>query len=175
MVKFSEKNKNVLKLYSNAARTIGWVLICGGTIWFLIYVFWILSVSDAAGELVWPHTSRNVIYSSSSFVFELLFPGLIAIIVAQLIAYIIADENKQPRLLRYGRLVLYAYAALIIGKAALQYCLWHGIMLEEQTTAGLLFIQPLIVPVAAKVLIIVALAQALRRLLPVIEESKTLV
>ena len=105
----------------------------------------------------------------------MLFPGLIAIIVAQLIAYIIADESKQPRLLQYGQFVLYAFAALVIGRAILLYCLWHGIVFEGQNTAGLLFIQPLIVPVAAKVLILVALAHAFRRILTVIEESKTLV
>jgi hypothetical protein len=38
-----------------------------------------------------------------------------------------------------------------------------------------IFIKPLIVPLATKVLILVGLGQILRRILPVIEESKTLV
>jgi len=175
MNEFIEQNRQLLKFYRLAARIIGWVLICGGTVWFLIYLFCILAAMDVAGELVWPPALKNVIYSSSSFVFELLFPGLIAIIVAQLIAYIIASESKRPRLLQYGRFIFYAFAALVIGRAILHYCLWHGLVFEGQNTAGLLFIQPLIVPVAAKVLIIVALAQAFRRILNVIEESKTLV
>ena len=175
MNEFIEKNIRLLKLYRLAARIIGWVLIGGGTIWFLIYMFCILAAMDAAGELVWPPALKNIIYSSSSYAFELLFPGLIALIVAQLIAYIIVDENKQPRLLQYGQFVLYAFATLVVGRAILHYCLWHGIVFEGQNTTGLLFIQPLIVPVAAKVLILVALAQAFRRILPVIEESKTLV
>ena len=175
MNEFIEQNRRLLRFYRLAARIIGWVLICGGTIWFLIYLFCILAAMDAAGELVWPPALKNMIYSSSAYVFELLFPGLIAIIVAQLIAYIIADESKQPRLLQYGQFVLYAFAALVIGRAILHYCLWHGIVFEGQNTAGLLFIQPLIVPVAAKVLILVALAHAFRRILTVIEESKTLV
>lgn len=175
MNEFIEQNRQLLQFYRIAARIIGWVLICGGTIWFSIYVFCILAVVDAAGEMVWPHTLKNVIYSSSSYVFELLFPGLIALLVAQLIAYIIANESKRPRLLQYGQFILYAFAALVIGRAILHYCLWHGIVFEGQNTSGLLFIQPLIVPVAAKVLIIVALAQAFRRIMIVIEESKTLV
>ena len=172
---FIEQNRQLLKFYRMAARVIGWVLICGGTMWFSIYLFSILAAVDAAGELVWPHTSKNVIYSSSSFVFEFLVPGLIAIIVAQLMAYIVGDESKRPRLLQYGQFILYAFAVLVIGKAILHYCLWHGVVFKGENTAGLLFIQPLIVPVAAKVLIIVALAQAFKRILPVIEESKTLV
>lgn len=175
MNEFIEQNRQLLKFYRLAARVCGWVLICGGTIWFSIYVFCILGAVDAAGEMVWPHTLKNVIYSSSSFVFELLFPGLIAIIVAQLIAYIIADESRRPRLLQYGQFILYAFAALVVGRAILHYCLWHGIVFEGQNATGLLFIQPLIIPVAAKVLILVALAQAFRRILIVIEESKTLV
>jgi hypothetical protein len=175
MNEFIEQNRRLIKFYRLAARIIGWVLICGGTIWLSIYVFCILVAVDAAGEMVWPHTLKNVIYSSSSYVFELLFPGLIAIIVAQLIAYIIGNESKQPRLLQYGQFILYAFAALVIVRAILHYCLWHGVVFEGQNTTGLLFIQPLIVPVVAKVLIIVALAQAFRRILTVIEESKTLV
>lgn len=175
MKKFLEENKGLLKFYCIAARIVGWVLVCGGTVWFLLYVLCILVVSDAAGELRWPHTLKNVIYSTSSFVFEFLFPGLIALIVAQLIGYMIANKNKDSRLLQYGEYVLYAYAVLVIGKAVLQYYLWHGIILEGQGAGGLLFIQPLIVPVAAKVLIIIGLAQALRRVMPVIEEWKTLV
>jgi hypothetical protein len=175
MNEFIEQNRRLIKFYRLAARIIGWVLICGGTIWFLIYLLCILAAMDAAGELVWPPALKNIIYSSSSYVFEFLFPGLIAIFVAQLIAYIIANESKRPRLLRYGQFILYAFAALVIGRAILQYCLWHGIVFEAESTVGLLFIQPLIVPVAAKVLIIVALAQAFRRILSVIEESKTLV
>ena len=175
MNEFIEQNRQLLKFYRSAARIIGWVLICGGTIWYFIYIFCILAAVDAAGELVWPPALKNVIYSSSSFVFELLFPGLIAIIVAQLIAYIITNESKRPRLLQYGQFVLYAFAALVVGKAILHYCLWHGIVFEGQNAAGLLFIQPLIVPIAAKVLILVALAHAFRRILTVIEESKTLV
>ncbi len=175
MNEFIEQNRRLLKFYRIAARIIGWVLICGGTIWFLIYMFCILAAMDAAGELVWPPALKNIIYSSSSYVFEFLFPGLIAIIVAQLLAYIIADESKRPRLLQYGQFILYAFAAFVVGRAILHYCLWHGIVFEGQNTTGLLFIQPLIVPVAAKVLILVALAQVFRRILPVIEESKTLV
>jgi hypothetical protein len=175
MKRFLEENKGLLKLYCTAARITGWALVCGGTVWFLLYALCILAVSDAAGKLRWPHTLKNAAYSTSSFVFELLFPGLIVLIVAQLIEYIIANKNKHGWLLQYGEYVLYTYAALVIGKVVLQYYLWHGIIFEGQGVRGLLFIQPLVIPVAAKVLIIIGLAQALRRIMPVIEDWKTLV
>jgi hypothetical protein len=177
MKKFLEENKGLLNFYCIAARIIGWALVCGGIVWFLLYVLCILVVSDAAGELRWPYQLKNVIYSTSSFVFEFLFPGLVVLIVAQLIRYIIANKSKHGRLLQYGGYVLYTYAALVIGKVVLQYYLYLGdsVIFEEQGGRGLLFIQPLVIPVAAKVLIIIGLAQALRRVMPVIEEWKTLV
>ena len=175
MKKFIEENKGLLKFYCIAARIIGWALVCGGIVWFLLYVLCILVVSDAAGELRWPYTLKNVIYSSLSFIFEFLFPGLVVLIVAQLIGYIIANKSKHGWLLRYGEYVLYTYAALVIGKVVLKYYLCHCMIFGGHGAKGLLFIQPLVIPVAAKVLIIIGLAQALRRVMPVIEEWKTLV
>jgi len=49
MNEFIEKNRQLLRFYCLAARIFGWVLICGGTIWFLLFVLVTLAVSDAAG------------------------------------------------------------------------------------------------------------------------------
>jgi hypothetical protein len=47
--------------------------------------------------------------------------------------------------------------------------------LEKNSPGRLLLVQPLVVPLATKILILVGLGQILRRILLVIEESKTLV
>lgn len=175
MIEFIEENRALLKFYRIAARIFGWVLICGGTIWFLLFVLAILAVSDAAGTIGWPHTSKNFVYASTSFISQFVLPGLIALLIAQLIRYMLESEYTPSWILRFGDKVLYVYAALLIGHNVLLYYFLHASLLGNQSIGHLLLVQPLVVPLAAKILILVGLAQILRRLMPVIEESKTLV
>jgi hypothetical protein len=169
---FIEENRGLLKFYGVAARVIGWVLICGGTIWFLLFVLCILAARDAAGELVWPHTTENATYAISAVIFDFVFPGLIVLVLAQLLKSLIEDGGQIGRLLRFGDVILYMYAGLLIGRAVLMY----QVGLPGKYGAGhLLFAQPLVIPLIAKVLIIVGLAQILRRMLPILEEWKSLV
>jgi len=175
MNEFIEKNRRLLKFYCLAARIFGWVLICGGTIWFLLFVLVTLAVNDAAGTIGWPHTSENFVYASTSFVFQFVMPGLIALLVAQLIRYMLETEYKPGWILLCGDKILYVYAALLIGQNILMYYVLRVGLLTQDSPGHLVFIQPLVVPLAAKILILVGLGQILRRILPVIEESKTLV
>ena len=175
MDEFIKQNRRLLKFYCIASRIFGWVLICGGTIWFLLFVLVCLAVSDAPGTIGWPYTSENFAYASTSFVFEFVMPGLIALLIAQLIRYILETEYKPSWILQYGDKVLYVYAALLMGQNVLMYYFLRAELLGKYGSGHLLFIQPLIVPLAAKILILVGLGQVLKRLLPVIEESKTLV
>ncbi|MFZ2146609.1 MAG: hypothetical protein WAV28_05255 [Sedimentisphaerales bacterium] len=175
MNEFIEKNRRLLKFYCIAARIFGWVLICGGTIWFLLFVLVTLAVSDAAGTIGWPYTTENFIYSFTSFVFEFVLPGLIALLVAQLVRYMLENEYMPGWILRYGDKVLYVYAALLIGQNVLIYYVLHVVVFEKNSPGRLLLVQPLVVPLTAKILILVGLGQILRRILLVIEESKTLV
>ena len=114
MKEFIEKNRQLLKFYYTSARIFGWVLLCGGTIWFLLFVLATLAVNDAAGEIGWPHTLDNFIYSTSSYIFEFVMLGLIAFLVAQLIRYILESEYNPGYILRIGDKILYVYAALLI-------------------------------------------------------------
>jgi hypothetical protein len=175
MNEFIEKNRGLLRFYGIAARVIGWVLIIGGVIWFLLFALCILAVSDAAGSLGWPYTNENLLYASSAFVFDFIFLGLLILIIGQLIRYTLETEYKPGWLLRFGDKILYVYALVVVGRAILRYCILHADLMEKFGSGRLLFIQPIVVPLAAKALIIVALGILLRRLMPVIEESKTLV
>ncbi len=175
MNEFIEKNRRLLTFYCLAARIFGWVLLCGGTIWFLLFVLVTLAVSDAAGEIGWPHTSENFLYASVSFVFEFVLPGLLALLIAQLIRYMLESEYTPGRILRYGDKIVYGYAVLLTGQNILIYYILHVVLLESNSPGRLLLVQPLVVPLAAKILILVGLGQILRRILLVIEESKTLV
>jgi len=175
MNEFIEKNRQLLRFYCLAARIFGWVLICGGTIWFLLFVLVILAVNDAAGSIGWPHTSENFLYACKSFVFEFILPGLIALLLAQLIRYMLETEYKPSWILQHGEKVLYVYSVLLIGQNILMYYVLPIGLLGEDGPGRLALIQPLVVPLAAKILILVGLGQVLKRFMPVIEESKTLV
>jgi len=175
MNEFIEKNKALLRFYGIAARIIGWVLICGGCFWSLLFVLCILAVSDAAGEMGWPYTDENFLYASSVFVFDFIFTGLLVLVVGQLIKYILETEYRPRWLLRYADKILYAYAVAVIGQEISRYYILHASLMGKFGSGRLLLIQPQVVPLAAKILIIVALGVILRRVLLVIEESKTLV
>jgi hypothetical protein len=100
--------------------------------------------------------------------------GLIAFLVAQLIRYILESEYNPGYILRFGDKILYVYAALLIVQDTSIYYLLHRELLSF-SIGRFLFAQPLIVPLAAKILIVVGLGQIFRRILNVLEESKTLV
>ncbi len=175
MKKFIEENKQLLKFYSLASKVIGWALILGGTLWFLLFALCILAARDAAGELRWPPLTENVTYATSAFVFDFVFLGLVALVLSRLIECIVQDVYQPARLLRFGSVILYIYAGLVIGRAILTYHLWHVGVPGIYGAGHLLFAQPLVFPTLAKALILVGAGVILHRLLPVIEESKTLV
>ncbi|MHC4511877.1 MAG: hypothetical protein ACYTAO_23515 [Planctomycetota bacterium] len=175
MNEFIERNKRLLRFYCVAARICGWALLFGGTIWFLLFVLVTLAVSDAAGTIGWPYTSENFIYASVSFTFEFLLPGLIALLLAQLVRYMLESDYQPAWILQCGDKILYVYAVLLIGQNALIYYALQVGLLAKQGPGHLLLVQPLMVPLVVKMLILVGLGQILRRIIPVIEESKTLI
>ena len=175
MNEFIEKNRQLLKFYCTAARIFGWVLLCGGTIWFLMFVLLTLAVDDAAGEIGWPHTLDNFVYSISSYVYEFAMLGLVALLVAQLIRYMLEIKYTPGHILRCGDKILYIYAAFLIIQTTLVHYILNPELLSTLKPGHFIFNTPLIVPMATKVLILVGLGQILRRILNVLEESKTLV
>jgi hypothetical protein len=170
-----EQNRSLLRFYERAARIVGWVLLCGGIVWLLLFSLWVLAAVDAAGEWRWPGTTRNLAYAGSAFFFSFAVPGLLALLVAQLIQYSLATEGRPGWLLRRGAWVLYACALVLIGQAVLRTAGWEPATTRDPDQAGLLFVSPSLVPLLAKVLICVGLGRLLGRILPIIDESRTLV
>ena len=175
MNEFIEKNRQLLKFYCTSSRIFGWVLLCGGTLWFLMFVLLTLAVEDAAGEIGWPHTLDNFVYSTSSYVSEFAMLGLVALLVAQLIRYMLEIKYTPGYILRFGDKILYIYAAFMILQKILVHYILNPELLSTLKPGHFIFVKPLIVPLATKVLILVGLGQILRRILNVLEESKTLV
>lgn len=170
-----DDNRSVLRFYGRAARIIGWTLLIGGGIWLLLFTLGILAAVDAAGELHWPGTSRNVIYAASTFVFNFLVPGLLALLIGQFIGYLRERTGKRGYISRFGSWIFYACGILVIAQAILNASGWQPAGLRDPDQAGLLFTSPLLVPILAKVLICIGLGHLLNRILPIVDESKTLV
>ena len=169
------ENKLLLRFYEQAAQVVGCVLLCGGVVWLLIFIFWVLAAADAAGDSRWPGASRNVAYAITTFVFSFAVPGFLALLIARFIRYVLGAEGKPGLLLRHGDSILYACGAILAGQALLSLMGWETAGLTDPDRAGLLFVGPVLVPLLAKVLVCVALGQVLGRVLPIIDESKTLV
>jgi len=93
--------------------------------------------------------------------------GIIVLGVAQLIKYVSESEYQPGWLLRHGTGILYLFAVLMLVNSVIRYCF---LMPIESSGIGMFLL-----PDVAKMLILIGLAEILKRVLPVIEESKTLV
>ncbi len=171
MNEFIEKNRALLKLYCIAAQIIGWVLLPGGCIWIILFLS-----GPRQSDIV--ERGDALLYALSSMLYDFMFTGLIALGLAQFIRYLFENTSKPGRILRNADRLFYMYAVFLIVKTYLKcfwYSAWFAGIIGESTSSRLLFMQPFILPTVAKVLILVGLGQILRRILLVIEESKTLV
>jgi len=170
MNEFIKQNKRLLKFYCTAALIIGWLLIIGGFVWFIPAIT-SLNIDDLYKG------ADAILYVVSALLFDFFLPGLIALGVMQFIKYLFEDTKKTGCILRAADWLFYIYAVFLVVKTYLQYfwnSTWYAEVIESETSR-LLFIQPFLLPTVAKVLILVGLGQIIRRIIPVIEESKTLV
>ena len=170
MNEFIKQNRRLLKFYCTAALILGWLLIAAGFLWFIPTITSLNNI-DLYKE------ADAILYVTSALLFDFLLPGLIALGVVQFIKYLFEDTNKPGCILRNADRFLYIYTVFLIVRTYLQYS-WNSVCYAEvieSETSQLLFIQPFLLPTIAKVLILVGLGQIIRRILPVIEESKTLV
>jgi hypothetical protein len=154
---FIENNKPWLKFYCTTARIIGWgILIMAGA----GTIFQILAMS--------------------------VLPGILVLGIAQFIRYLFESEYKPGHILRYGDKILYLFAFLLMVGVVWQHLIISGNVMQLDiflimNNIGLYF-KGMILPMLAslviavpKVLILVGLAQVVKRIMPVIEESKTLI
>ncbi len=166
MNEFIAKNKRLLKFYYIAALIMGWILI-------------VLTTVKTAGIInLWRISRYTVVITSIALqlVFGQIILGILLLAVAQFIRFLTSHSYEPGRLLRYIDKLIYLYA---IGKVAQMIFLY--IRLETQAeNAGSHFsvwgsFSIYAVPAIAWVLILVGLGLILKRSIPVIEESKTLV
>ncbi|MFQ6036020.1 MAG: hypothetical protein ACE5NM_09280, partial [Sedimentisphaerales bacterium] len=128
------------------------------------------------GHLLWPaHTLWYGQFDLLSLVIVFVLPGLLALGVAQFIRYLSEKSYRPGWTLRCAEGILYLYAVLLVVHTVWSIFFAARPMFPEISySAEPVTISHLLI-VAAKATILIGLAQILARVMPVIEESKTLV
>jgi len=169
MNEFIEKNRRLLHFYCIAARIMGSVLLIAGLAWGCTKAVALVSrIND------WEAFKTFVLADWPSGIFKFILLGLVALGIAQFIRYLFDREYKAGWILHNGDKILYVCAVLLIGNHVWIYINDSSFNLSSLYLRLLLGLLMLLYT-AAKVLILIGLAQTLRRIMPVIEESKTLV
>jgi hypothetical protein len=184
MVQFIEKHRRLLQAYCLIARILGWLLILGGVFWLLAVVKDFGDVgsnveniqveADFWGRVVIPGLGA---YIFSSFIHDFGIPGILAFAIAGLLDYLLRPKAKPPLILGMMDKLCYLYVVILILKSFVGYQLVVRVLVipEMSESARILLAQPFLGPTVAKVLLLIGVGMILHRLLPVIEESKTLV
>jgi hypothetical protein len=160
---FITKNKRLLKIYCRLAQLLGCALLLMGGIWYVCLV----NLPSSRDQMY------TIVQATSWFLFGFMVPGVVAVGTAQFVRYLSETDYKAGWILRHGDLFFYLWAAIEVTWAVFRY--FYFVRIMEEPALRLLWTQLLILPTIAKVLILVSLGQILRRIIPIIGESKTLV
>ncbi len=179
MTQFIEKHRRLLQAYCLIARILGWVLLLGGA-------SWLIAIAGKV-EIIAGGDQKQIdffLYVISALVYDFVIPGFLAFAIGGLLDYLLRPMKKPPLILGMTNKLCYVYSVFLILKI-LPLIAFHTDYLfanfryltipelSEQTQ--ILIVQPLLVTTLAKILLLIGIAMILPRLLPVIEESKTLV
>lgn len=170
MNEVTEKNKRLLKFYCETLRTIASVIlilqliaVCTMTIFTLLSKFG-----------YWPGTksfNMAIITFFPSYLKAIFFwIGILGL--AQFVKYLYESDYLPGWILRHGDMFFYLYAFLTILEGV-----WIYMTNDHSPSLYTLAIKisGSALGTAVKVMVLVGLGQILRRLMPVIEESKSLV
>lgn len=161
---FIEQNKRLLKFYDISARIIGGlILIKVGIDVVLVLVGYSRASSNIALSMV---------------LINSVFLGFIALGVGRFIRYSYDLECRAGWMLRHGGIILYLYAGfqfIFKTRSIYYYCVVAMARNVGPYYSPWKSFFENVIPVIAMTFIIFGLGQIFRRIMPVIEESKTLV
>lgn len=170
MNEFIEKNKSLLRSYRLIARIIGWML--------LIVALVTAVVKPLLGFDIDNQLRFLIIYEFfQGLALNYVFIGLILLGLSQFIRYLSESECQPSLILRHGDKVLYLYALALIVNPIINYYLRMKTigMTYANTNSLFLYLLIILLPAIARALIFVGMAKVLKRMMPMVEESKTLV
>jgi hypothetical protein len=168
MTKFIEENRKALEIYCLLAKIFGSVLFAFGS---LAVIGNSIALISRAGDsrVFWEFVNNSVPWGTIS----LLPTGCVVLGVGQFLRYLLDEKYQSGWILRNAVKFIYFYAVVLTLMFA-SYCVficmrwdqWHEVTFRILT---------IIFAGGGKVLILVGLAQLIRKVMPVIEESRTLV
>ena len=170
MNNFIEQNKKLLLFYYWASRIGGWIFLSYAS---LAGIGHSVALISRMGD--WNEFYRYCQHDTPWGIFSDGLPtGLVAIGISQLIWYLLETDHKPRWVLRHAYQLLYAYTVILLG-----YCCWAGTIdvlrhIDEPHDFPWRMIL-LVVFVLIKLLALIGVAEILRRMLPMIDESRTLV
>jgi len=168
MNEFIKKNRRLLEIYCLLAKIFGGVLTVAG---FTAVFGHSLALISRAGDISsFLDYFKNVPWGMISF----LPTGCLVLGLAQFLRYLFDDEYQPGWILRNAVQFVYLYAVvltfILIIFCAIE-CSQYPDQWHEIAYRGLSFV----FYGGGKVLLLIGLGQFIRRVMPVIEESKTLV
>ena len=167
---FIEKNRKLLLFYYWAIRIVGWLILFMGGLGILMLLIKQCQVGWGQSVTI---TGAQGLFQRSWFI--LMVTSLISLGVAQFVRYLFDSKYRPGWILRYGDKILYIFAFFVV---------WHSVAMLisyfsrpdiADLAVWLLNVIPMLLLNLAKILALLGLAQILKRLILVIEESRTLV
>ena len=168
----NEKNRRLLRFCCTNLRSIGLLLFILGLVGGIA-----LAIFKIVSEFGYWQISENykiVVSLIPLSVFNVIFYGLAILLLVQFIRFLVEEDYKQGWILRNGDKLFYLYALYIILSVVVTYATILG-SFPFSSTRGIFTIVVSLLSITIRVIILISLGQVLRRILPVIEESKTLV
>ena len=159
-----EKNRRLLNFYCETLRTIGKVILILGLL--SVCAITTLVLLSKFGNWRALKGFEMIILAMPLGAFNIFFIGIGILGLAQFIKYLVERDYKPGWILRHGEMFFYLYALLAILSVV-----WVYTMIAPITPSVILAV----FSTAVRVLVLVGLGQIFRHLMPVIEESKTLV
>ena len=174
MNEFIEKNRRLLKFYCENLRTIGLLILILGSISGFVMITRALFSKFGDRHVAESFEKSMILGLGPLHFFKIFFIGIGILGLVQFIRYLVERNYKPGWILRYGDMIFYLYALLSILHIVWVYMntpIYHSPALYVRVPV----ILATVFSTAVKVLVLVGLGRILRHLMPVIEESKTLV
>jgi hypothetical protein len=165
---FIKKNEKFLRCSYAALRFSGWFLL----------VFSLCSLVISIAFLRYYAPGIEQMLALWLFIYlTLIFLGLLGIGLSQLIRYLLDSNYKPGFILRHGDKFIYAYVVLTLIAATKHFFDLLGLLFpfDRQLTTVLCISATQIVYLVAKALILLGMAQLLKRLMPIMDEHKSLI
>ena len=162
-----EKNKQLLRVCSKVAKLTGLFLL----------VFTVIQIAGAI-FLIFQH-GRTLEYDSFLYlrVYKWAFTALLLLGINQLIKCLIETEFEPNWILRHSDIIIYIYASFLFINFVYSFMYTHKMIYSSEYDIS--FVLNTLIPSAIftfiKILIWIGIGLSLKRIVPIIQESKTLV